>query len=170
VASARLHHIYGVVEVAIGLAQRFGVDVARARLAAVAHDMDRDVSAGKGFALASDWGVTLTTVERLNPALLHGPLTAERLRRCYGVHDAELLHAIRHHTLGDPDMGPLGLILYVADFCEPGRPYLRMQERTAILQRESPEEMVRSIILLAKDRFGRMDSATAALLKRVSED
>jgi HD superfamily phosphohydrolase YqeK len=114
--------------------------------------------------------VSLTAIERGNPALLHGPVAAERLRRCYGVNDRELLYAIRHHTLGDPDLAPIGLILYVADFCEPGRPYLSNTERYAILQSESLEGMVRSIILLAEKRFGRMDSATAALLERVSEE
>ncbi|MEX2443656.1 MAG: bis(5'-nucleosyl)-tetraphosphatase (symmetrical) YqeK [Alkalispirochaeta sp.] len=170
VGTARLRHIHGVVEVSVALAQRFGVDQGRARLAAAAHDMDRDVSVGKGFALAADWRVVLSTTERRNPALLHGPLSAERLRRCYGVNDRELLHAVRHHTLGAPDFGSLGLILYVADFCEPGRPYLTKDERREILRLDSLEEMVHSIILLAKERFGRMDSATAALLHRVSEE
>ncbi|MEK7656931.1 MAG: hypothetical protein AAB412_04190, partial [Elusimicrobiota bacterium] len=35
--------------------------------------------------------------------------------RRFGVSDPEVLSAIRKHTLGDLDMSPLDLLLYVAD-------------------------------------------------------
>jgi len=168
VSARRLHHIFGVVETATFLAERFGVQRERARLAAVAHDMDRDLTPGQALALAADWGVALTVAERRHPALLHGPLSAERLRRRYDVRDTELLHAVRHHTLGDPAFGPLGLILYVADFCEPGRPYLSAHEREEILGLHSPEAMVRATIMRARERFGTVEPTTEALLDQVT--
>ena len=53
--------------------------------------------------------------------MLHGPACVVRLRK-EGVDDEELLHAIEYHTIGHPDLGPLGRALYAADFLEPGRP------------------------------------------------
>jgi HD superfamily phosphohydrolase YqeK len=50
--------------------------------------------------------------------LLHGPAAAERLA---GAADAELLDAVRYHTVGSPRFGLLGRALYLADFMEPGR-------------------------------------------------
>jgi 2-amino-4-hydroxy-6-hydroxymethyldihydropteridine diphosphokinase len=52
--------------------------------------------------------------------VIHGPAAAARLAR-EGVKDAELLDAVRYHTLGHPRMGPAGRALYAADFLEPGR-------------------------------------------------
>lgn len=170
VEPARLNHIQGVIHTAVELAHRFDIDPERARLAAAAHDLDRDLTAGEGLALAADWDIPLTTEERLHPTLLHGALSAERLRRWYAVEDEELLHAVRHHTLGAADFGPLGMILYVADFCEPGRPYLSDAERHEILRLRSLPEMVRAVIELAHARFGRLAPATAALLEQVSKE
>ncbi len=51
----------------------------------------------------------------------HGPAAAILLRR-EGLDDAELLRAVRWHTLGSRKFGLLGKALYAADFLEPGRP------------------------------------------------
>ena len=68
--------------------------------------------------------------------LLHGPAAAERLD---GEADAELLDAIRYHTLGSARFGRLGRALYLADFLEPGRRY--EPEWTASLRDRMPHDM-----------------------------
>ena len=68
--------------------------------------------------------------------LLHGPAAAERLA---GEADAEMLEAIRYHTLGSGRFGRLGRALYLADFLEPGRRY--EPEWTASLRARMPHEM-----------------------------
>ncbi len=50
---------------------------------------------------------------------LHGPAAAGRLS---GELDAEVCDAIRHHTLGSPELGRLGRALHLADSLDPGRP------------------------------------------------
>jgi 2-amino-4-hydroxy-6-hydroxymethyldihydropteridine diphosphokinase len=52
--------------------------------------------------------------------VIHGPAAAARLERD-GVEDAELLDAVRYHTLGHAGLGRLGRALFAADFLEPGR-------------------------------------------------
>jgi HD superfamily phosphohydrolase YqeK len=56
----------------------------------------------------------------LPDSFLHGPATAARLE-AEGLDDAEVLEAIRYHTLGFPELRRLGRILIAADFLEPGR-------------------------------------------------
>ena len=56
--------------------------------------------------------------------MLHGPAAAERLRRD-GEDREELLDAIRYHTVGSAQWGPLGRALYMADYLEPGRKFSR---------------------------------------------
>lgn len=56
------------------------------------------------------------------PALLHAQAAAV-WAAARGETDPEVLMAVRHHPTGHPDWGPVGLLLYVADFCEPGRPH-----------------------------------------------
>ena len=41
----------------------------------------------------------------------------------YNVTDTEVLDAIKHHTLGNPNMGDIAKIVYVADMIEPSRSF-----------------------------------------------
>lgn len=54
--------------------------------------------------------------------LLHGPAAAAMLAR-EGESRADLLDAVRWHTLGSPGWGRVGRALYMADFLEPGRKF-----------------------------------------------
>ena len=56
------------------------------------------------------------------PRLLHAQAAAV-WATARGETDPGVLSAVRHHPTAHPDWGPVGLLLYVADFCEPGRPY-----------------------------------------------
>jgi HD superfamily phosphohydrolase YqeK len=54
----------------------------------------------------------------------HGPAVAERLAR-EGETRGDVLEAIRWHTLGSAHWDRTGKALYMADFLEPGRPFLK---------------------------------------------
>ncbi len=56
--------------------------------------------------------------------MLHGPAAAARLA-ADGEQRADLLDAIRHHTVGSTRWGRLGRALYMADYLEPGRKFSR---------------------------------------------
>lgn len=56
--------------------------------------------------------------------ILHGPAVAARLER-EGERRADVLEAIRWHTLGSAHWGRTGKALFMADFLEPGRPFSR---------------------------------------------
>jgi nicotinate-nucleotide adenylyltransferase len=152
------------------LAIRFHLDIASARMAGLAHDMDRDLPSWSAYALVSDWGLSVQPVERRNPKMLHGAITAARLRRQYGVTNPSVLAAVRHHTLGDPSLDDLGLALFVADFCEPGRRHYESAGAKTILTLPSLEQMVRRIIEFNERRFGPLEEPTARLYARVQGD
>jgi len=56
--------------------------------------------------------------------MLHGPAAAVMLER-EGDRRAEMLDAIRWHTVGSAEWGRLGRALFMADFLEPGRNFAR---------------------------------------------
>jgi 2-amino-4-hydroxy-6-hydroxymethyldihydropteridine diphosphokinase len=58
----------------------------------------------------------------LPDSVLHGPAAALQLI-AEGETRTELLEAIRWHTLGNPEWGPVGRALFMADYLEPGRPF-----------------------------------------------
>ena len=55
--------------------------------------------------------------------ILHGPAAAARLA-AEGEERTDVLEAVRWHTLGNPEWGRTGRALFMADFLEPGRPFM----------------------------------------------
>jgi 2-amino-4-hydroxy-6-hydroxymethyldihydropteridine diphosphokinase len=80
----------------------------------VLHDALRDADEDELRRLTGDPQRPLPT--------LHGPAVAELLVRD-GETRADVLEAIRWHTLGSAHWGRTGKALYMADFLEPGRPF-----------------------------------------------
>ena len=122
-SAKRYGHTLRVADTVEDLARIHGLDPDRARFAALLHDAAREMPAEEFLNLAHGWGLPVGEPERESPKLLHGPVAAELARRELGVEDGEVLDAIREHTTGRPGMGPLSLVLYVADKVEPARDY-----------------------------------------------
>lgn len=56
-----------------------------------------------------------------NKKVWHGYSAAEYLKRKYNIVDEDILNAIRYHTTGEENIGELELIIFLADYLEPGR-------------------------------------------------
>lgn len=89
----------------------------------------------------------------LPDSFLHGPAAARHLAED-GVEDAELLDAIRFHTLGNHELGALGRALIAADFLDPGRS--SMPEWRARQRERMPGELdgVTAAVVRAKLEHG----------------
>jgi predicted HD superfamily hydrolase involved in NAD metabolism len=135
----RYGHTVRVADTAKGLAQIHDLDPGRIRLAALLHDVAREMKPEEFLRLAEEWDLTIREPERQSPKLLHAPVAAELARRELGVEDEEVLAAIRAHTVGRAGMRPLALALYVADKIEPARDYQSV-ERLRKLAREDLRE------------------------------
>ena len=80
------------------------------------HDALRDADEASLRALTGD--------QTLPFAMLHGPAAATRLEK-EGESRRDVLEAIRWHTSGYAHWAPVGRALYMADFLEPGRPFMQ---------------------------------------------
>jgi predicted HD superfamily hydrolase involved in NAD metabolism len=119
----RYGHTRRVTETAGRLASRYGIDVDKTSLSGLLHDVAREVEKGELLRLAGEWNLPVGEPELESPMLLHGPVAAEIARRELGIEDEEVLEALRVHTTGVPEMGPVALAVFVADAIEPGRDY-----------------------------------------------
>jgi len=78
--------------------------------------------------------------------LRHGPAAAARAE-LEGEDDADLLSAVRWHSVGWEGWGRTGRALYCADFLEPGRDFDRA-ERAALAVRfpDDPDGVLRDVV------------------------
>lgn len=112
-------HVSRVVIEAWRLAHVHGVEEDRAIIAALGHDLYRAHVEGKLLGEAEVAGLSISSVERSQPILLHGPLGALDMSSRFGIADEEVLAAARHHTTARAGMSVLEKLIYVADKIEP---------------------------------------------------
>jgi nicotinate-nucleotide adenylyltransferase len=131
-----------VAQLCAELCGRFGYDPEAGYFAGLGHDAAREMPPAELAAEAGKAGLAITDYEKDHPVLLHGPVSALVLRREFGIQDEEILEAVRCHSLGSPDMGLLGKILFAADYCEPGRTFIDAAFRTACFSLPLPAMLV----------------------------
>lgn len=118
----RFNHVLRVESTAIQLAKQNDVDIEKASIAGLCHDYAKQ-RPDEDF-------IAVIKKKKLNPELLnygnaiwHGIVGAEMVKDELGVHDEDILNAIRQHTTGAPYMTKLAQITYMADYIEPGRDF-----------------------------------------------
>lgn len=122
----RYEHVQGVSETAAELAEAYGADVRKARLAGLLHDWDKDYDDDGIRARARDLGVADDLdpyVFDAMPRLLHGPTAAAALGRDYPGIPSDVLQSIARHTAAAIGMSDLDMIIYIADAIEPTRDF-----------------------------------------------
>jgi predicted HD superfamily hydrolase involved in NAD metabolism len=124
----RLQHSLRVLEKALELAERSGVKRNKVYVAALLHDIAKDLPPSQLLAIARRHDLLTCEAEEVQPDLLHGPVGALYCKKELGIRDEEVLQTIHYHTTGHPSMTELDKIIYLADLIEPGRTYEGVDE------------------------------------------
>ncbi|PKB70856.1 MAG: hypothetical protein BZY87_08500 [SAR202 cluster bacterium Io17-Chloro-G6] len=112
-------HIDRVRDVALELAGRHGIDLERAELGSLAHDVCRAVPSNDLLRMSAELDVEVSDVEQDFPLLLHGPVGAELLRREENLTDQDLYEAVRWHSTAHASLNSLGKLIFLADKLDP---------------------------------------------------
>ena len=116
-------HAQRVENTAIQLAEKYGLNEEKAALAGLTHDYGKLLGHDELIQLVLKNDITIEPIMLWEPALLHAPVGAWLLEHELGLHDQEVLDAVRLHTTGSGEMGLLARIVYLADFIEPYRKF-----------------------------------------------
>lgn len=119
----RINHSECVSECAAALAERYGADTEKARLAGLLHDVMKNASADEHSAVLEKSGEYFSKLELTNPKVWH-QITGAAFLKSEGItDDEEILGAVRWHTTGRADMTLLEKVVYIADFISADRSY-----------------------------------------------
>jgi predicted HD superfamily hydrolase involved in NAD metabolism len=139
----RWRHTLGVIESAVVLAERFGGDAEKARIAAVLHDVAKYWPVDRQReAVALDGDAAGLDTLLYDKELWHSHAGAYVARRDFGVDDDEVLDAIRYHTSGRPGMTLLEKIVCLADYIEPGRDFPGVEQLRELSESSLEEALV----------------------------
>ena len=127
----RFKHILGVEKAAIALAEKYGVSVHKASLAALLHDYAKETEDQVFLELIDKYNLD-TDLKNWGNNIWHGRVGIYKIQEDLELKDPEILHAIEVHTVGSPNMSSLAKVLYVADYIEEGRDFPGVIEARAI--------------------------------------
>ncbi|RLL48019.1 HD domain-containing protein [Oceanobacillus piezotolerans] len=123
----RFEHTLRVADTAVDLAEKYNASKEKANLAAVFHDyckylplpeMERWI---KNSILPKD-------LLLYHHELWHGPVASLLIEREHGINDLDIKQAIYYHTTGRANMTKLEMIIFLADYIEPGRSFPGVEE------------------------------------------
>ena len=140
-SSRRFQHCKQVARTCLLLSRQYHDDFDEALLyqCGILHDIAREWSSDALENYASVHHLSLLEEEKQNSVLLHAPVGAALLSEM--GYEPLLCTAVRYHTIGSIQMGRLGLILYLADFLEPGRLHLDQKRRQELSRASSLESL-----------------------------
>ena len=160
----RYEHTKGVMYTAGCLAMAHGYYLEKAMLAGLLHDCAKCIPNDEKLALCKEHNILVTPVEAENPFLLHAKLGAFLAESEYNITDPDVLHAIKVHTTGEPDMNILDKIIFIADYIEPGRnkaPNLEKVRKLAFHDLNAcMAQILRDTLMYLNSGKGTIDSTT----------
>ena len=119
----KYRHTLGVTALAVQLAERYGVDAEKAKIAGLLHDSGKNlVKHGKYLKY-----INLDPFEHKIKPLWHNKLGEAIACRLFKIKDKVVLSAIRKHSTADKNMSALDKIIYIADTAERNRKFKGVQ-------------------------------------------
>lgn len=127
----RYAHSVGVMETSFQLADAWKtipVDRQLLAWASLFHDCAKNLSKDARRRLLNDGPVPYGQELLEYAKIAHAPLSAKLLQNLYAIQDPGVLMAVAYHPTGHPGLTPIGWMVYIADYLEPGRSYFPDRE------------------------------------------
>lgn len=119
----RYRHSLAVQKQAIHLAGRYGADWYKAAVAAIIHDICKDMHPDAQLNYLKSCGILVDVLTLENPAVWHAMAGEQYAKEILEIDDPDILSAVRYHTTGRKAMSLLEKVIYIADFTSEDRHY-----------------------------------------------
>lgn len=116
----RYQHSIGVMQRATELAEIYGVNLEKAKICGLLHDIAKEMTVEQSLKYAEENNIFIDKVEKINTGLLHGKIGADIAKKKFNI-SKDMQKAIEYHTTTNPQMDMLAKIVYVSDKTELGR-------------------------------------------------
>ncbi len=141
----RFRHSCNVARAARQLAQQYGADVEKAYFAGLVHDICKEIPFEEQYRLMTEGMFQPDLAELHSRKLWHGIAGAEFIRIEFDVQDADILNAVRYHTVGRANMSLLEEIIYIADMISEERDYKGVDKMRRLAVRDLQTAMLEAL-------------------------
>ena len=141
----RFQHTMNVKNLAVRMAQHYGVDTEKAALAAILHDSAKELPRTELLQIMQDNAIIKKGTQNRPEPVWHGICAAILAKTQWNVQDEEILSAIACHTTGKEDMSKLDKILFLADMTSAERDYPGVEELRSLEMRNLDKAMIQAL-------------------------
>lgn len=162
----RYIHSVNVSSEAGRLAEKYGANREKAKIAGMLHDITKEMPFDEQLQMIKANDIILTNVQKTAPKLWHAITGALYLKNELSINDEEILSALRFHTTGRAGMTLLEKIVFVADFTSAERDYEDVDIMREKAEKSLDEAMLYGTSFSIKDLVNRgltIDENTLAL-------
>ena len=147
----RFIHSLEVAKAARRIAPKYGSDENKAYTAGILHDILKDTPREEMLALAAEFDIIFSDVEKAEQKLWHAIIGAVYAEKKLFVGDRDIILAIRYHTTARAGMSPLEKTLYIADFISADRDYPGVEEMREAAKGEPHDAMTTALKFTVSD-------------------
>ncbi|WP_027417704.1 bis(5'-nucleosyl)-tetraphosphatase (symmetrical) YqeK [Aneurinibacillus terranovensis] len=144
VTEHRYQHTLGVMETAIALARKYGVNEKKAETAAILHDYCKFWPEEKMRKIIKRTPHIEKDLLDYDKELWHAPVGAEVVKQTLGIQDEKILNAIRYHTSGREKMKKLEKVVCLADYIEPNRIFPGVEEIRQLAENDIDAALIKA--------------------------
>ena len=141
----RFQHTMNVKNLAVRMAQHYGVDTEKAALAAILHDSAKELPRTELLQIMQDNAIIKKGTQNRPEPVWHGICAAILAKTQWNVQDEEILSAIACHTTGKENMSKLDKILFLADMTSAERDYPCVEELRSLEMRNLDKAMIQAL-------------------------
>lgn len=141
----RFQHTMNVKNLAVRMAQHYGVDTEKAALAAILHDSAKELPRTELLQIMQDNAIIKKDTQNRPEPVWHGICAAILAKTQWNVQDEEILSAIACHTTGKENMSKLDKILFLADMTSAERDYPGVEELRSLEMRNLDKAMIQAL-------------------------
>jgi nicotinate-nucleotide adenylyltransferase len=145
---SRFNHTLGVMYTATALAMKYNVPIEKAMYAGLLHDCAKYLSDDELFDICKKENIPVTEAEEKAKYLLHAKVGSFFAKEKYGINDPDILHAIKVHTTGEPNMNLLDMIIFTADYIEPNR---KMLPNLPEIRSKAFSDITEAVVFILRD-------------------
>ena len=156
----RAQHTFNVAKLAVAFAEKYALDTQKARLAALLHDIMKQVPDHIMLHRAQRSDI-INKINSKPMPVLHGFAAADFARREMNIDDEEIIMAIKSHTCGRRHMSDLEKVIYLADMLSEERNYPEKEPLLALAWENldvAMEQALKDSINWLKEKGGEIDT------------
>lgn len=168
----RCKHTFNVCKQAEKLAKIHGCDVEKAKIAALLHDIAKEMPKEDMLRLFDENAIIAKDTAFRTPSVWHGVAAAIIAQTRLGVTDTEILDAIACHTAGRPNMTDLDKIIFLADMTSAERNYDGLKKLRRLCKKDLNVAVKTALIMnmgWLKEKNKDIDGYTEAAIESLAD-